>query len=79
MQVLKLRGCWRLGGSQAQAAITKLADSGKLEVLDVCDTNIKIDIHILRALSLCQDLRELSAPVLEYALALNRTWTLLLP
>ncbi|BDA41204.1 hypothetical protein COCOBI_01-8590 [Coccomyxa sp. Obi] len=64
IKVLKLNGCWRSGGIEAQTAVTKIAEAGCLEILDVRDTSIDIDTDLLQILSHCQYLRQLCAPVL---------------
>ena len=64
-QVLKLKGCWQLGGFRAQSAVTKIAKAGCLEVLDVRDTSIDIDTGLIRILSTCPNLRKLCAPLLQ--------------
>ncbi|BDA49692.1 probable f-box/LRR-repeat protein 2 at C-terminar half [Coccomyxa sp. Obi] len=67
IKVLKLNGCWRLEGNQAQSAVKKIAKAGCLEVLDVRDTGIDIDIDLLKVLSICPNLHDLCAPALEGA------------
>ncbi|CAL8464426.1 g3961 [Coccomyxa elongata] len=67
VKVLKLTGCWRVGGLQAQSAVTKIAKVGCLEVLDVRDTSIDIDTDLMEILSTCPNLRELCGPVLQGA------------
>jgi hypothetical protein len=60
-----MHGCWRVGGHGAHSAIFKFAKRGDLEALDVRDTNLYIsDTDTIRALSYCQNLRELCAPEL---------------